>query len=132
MRKANEMTIIPKDVLLAATLMAKLDGLLPEQTMALVFRALDHEISDPDGRRFNPARTPGIGKAIYAALFGYPLCLCPDQSTRNGWCWQVKIPEHGYSSVFEQMFISAQLAVGAQRGSAVQQIHRDLPQNLVA
>jgi hypothetical protein len=125
------MNIIPKEVLLAATLMAKLDGLLPEQTMAIVFRALDHEMHDPHGQRFNPARTPGIGKAIYAALFGYPLELCVDPKTRNGWCWQVDIPEHGYSNTFEQMFVAAQLAVGSQRGGAMQQIHPDLPQNYV-
>ncbi|WP_410498493.1 hypothetical protein [Chitinibacter sp. S2-10] len=112
------MDIIPKEIVLAAAQMAKLDGLLPEQTMVLVFRALDHEIS-PDGRRkINPARTLGIGKAIYAALFDYPFDLTRDNQTANGWCWNVQIPEYGYGPIFEQLFIQAQLTVGTQRLSS--------------
>lgn len=123
------MSIIPKEILIAATALAKLDGLNPEQTMTLVFRALDHEICGPKGQVFNPARTPGIGKAIYAALFGYHVELVADHKSPSQWRWQAQIPSHGYSPAFEQMFIHAQLAVGDQRRHLTRHIPADNSQN---
>lgn len=125
------MAIIPKEVLLAATMMAKLEGLLPEQTMAMVFRALDHDIQAPTGSRFNPARTLGIGQAIYAALFNYPFDLKVDTRAPNGWRWDAQIPEYGYSASFEQMFVAAQLDVAQQRAAPRDHVRADIAQNSV-
>ena len=96
------MDIVPQEILIAVVKTAKLDGLMPEETMALVFRALDHEMPGLNGRLFNPARTDGIGSAIYAALFNYPLALVEDSKAKNGFRWSVTIPSHGYSMPFEQ------------------------------
>ncbi|WP_373975135.1 hypothetical protein NT239_16105 [Chitinibacter sp. SCUT-21] len=123
------MRMIPKEVLIAATKMAKLDGLTPEQTMSLVFRALDHELSEQNGRKINLARTPGIGKAIYAALFAYPVEFIPDQNSPNGWCWDVVLPEHGYGQAFEQMFLQAQINVDEQRQHRKGYSQTDIAQN---
>jgi hypothetical protein len=109
------MNIVPQEILIAVAKVAKLDGLLPEETMALVFRALDHEMRGPNGKPFNPARTDGIGKAIYAALFNYPLALVEDRAAINQWRWSVSIPAHGYSVPFEQLFVDALLCVATQR-----------------
>ncbi|QLG87236.1 hypothetical protein HQ393_02650 [Chitinibacter bivalviorum] len=125
------MTIIPKEVLLAAAMMAKLEGLLPEQTMAMVFRALDHEIRAPRGGCFNPARTLGIGKAIYAALFNFPFDLMIDTRTSNGWRWETQIPDYGYCASFEQMFVQAQLDVAQQRTVKHRPHQADIAQNSV-
>ncbi|MGL4994748.1 MAG: hypothetical protein ACRC6G_01080 [Deefgea sp.] len=109
------MDIVPQEMLIAVAKTAKLEGLSPEETMALVFRALDHEMRGLNGRLFNPARTDGIGKAIYAALFNYPLSLVVDARANNGFRWVVTIPSHGYSAPFEQMFVDALLQVDVQR-----------------
>jgi hypothetical protein len=117
------MDIVPQEMLIAVAKTAKLDGLSPEETMALVFRALDHKMRGPNGRLFNPARTDGIGKAIYAALFNYPLSLVLDAKASNGFRWQVTIPSHGYSAPFEQMFVDALLRVEVQRAGRTKAIH---------
>lgn len=116
------MNIVPQDILIAVAKTAKLDGLMPEETMALVFRSLDHEMRGLNGRLFNPVRTDGIGKAIYAALFNYPLELIADVTASNGFRWTVKIPEHGYSAPFEQMFVGAILQVEVQRAGRVERV----------
>ncbi|WP_027467626.1 hypothetical protein [Deefgea rivuli] len=113
------MDIVPQEILIAVAKTAKLDGLSPEETMALVFRALDHEMRGPNGRLFNPARTDGIGRAIYAALFNYPVALVRDAKATNQYRWLATIPPHGYSAPFEQMFIDALLRVDAQRAAAL-------------
>jgi len=117
------MDIVPQELLIAVAKTAKLDGLSPEETMTLVFRALDHEMRGPSGRRFNPARTDGIGRAIYAALFNYPLSLKVDARASNGFRWEVTIPAHGYSAPFEQMFVDALLCVEAQRLARIRAAH---------
>ena len=116
------MIIVPQEMLIAVAKTAKLDGLSPEETMTLVFRALDHEMMGPNGRLFIPARTVGIGKAIYAALFNYPLTLVNDVTTHNHLRWIAHIPEYGFSPPFEQMFVDAVLladvnhAIGSDGG----------------
>jgi hypothetical protein len=111
------MDIVPQEILIAVAKTAKLDGLTPQETMALVFRALDHEMRGLNGRKFNPARTDGVGKAIYAALFNYPLALVMDAKSKNGFRWSVSIPAHGYSAPFEQLFVDAILHVEQQRAA---------------
>nr|WP_314899303.1 hypothetical protein [uncultured Deefgea sp.] len=117
------MDIVPQEMLIAVAKTAKLDGLSPEETMTLVFRALDHPMRGPNGRQFNPARTEGIGKAIYAALFNYPVSLVLDAKASSGFRWQVTIPSHGYSAPFEQMFVDALLRVEVQRATHSKAMH---------
>lgn len=117
------MDIVPQEILIAVAKIAKLDGLSPEETMSLVFRALDHEMRGPNGRLFNPARTDGIGKAIYAALFNYPLALELDAKANNGFRWSVTVPQHGYSAPFEQMFVNALLCAEVQRAVHTKAMH---------
>ncbi|AOX99558.1 hypothetical protein BJP62_03255 [Jeongeupia sp. USM3] len=95
--------------------MAMLDGLAPAQTMAVVFRAIDHEFAGAGGRRFNPARTAGIGAAIYAAMFGYAFRFVADPGERGGHRWENEIPQHGYSPPFQSLFIEAMLLVDTHR-----------------
>lgn len=116
------MDILPQEILIAVAKVAKLDGLSTEETMALVFRALDHEMGGGGGRQLNPARTDGIGKAIYAALFNYPLSLVQDSTAKNGFRWRVSLPEHGYSAPFEQIFVDALLLVDVQRSNPLQRL----------
>ncbi|MBM5571000.1 MULTISPECIES: hypothetical protein [Deefgea] len=117
------MDIVPQEMLIAVAKTAKLDGLSPEETMTLVFRALDHEMRGPGGQRFNPARTDGIGRAIYAALFNYPLSLKVDTKASNGFRWEVAIPAYGYSAPFEQMFVDALLRVEQQRSARTKVVY---------
>jgi hypothetical protein len=95
------MELIQKEILLAAVHMAVLDNLPADETVAVVFRAIDHEMMGEDGRSFNPARITGVGSAIYAAMFDYPFELLdvPDE----GFVWQAKIPKHGFSTPFEML-----------------------------
>ncbi|KAF0814305.1 hypothetical protein IGB42_01206 [Andreprevotia sp. IGB-42] len=79
------MELAPAEMLIAAAQMAMRDHLTPSQTMAVILRALDHDLQAPDGKAFNPVRTPGIGEAIYAAMFGYPLAIVVDASPQRGW-----------------------------------------------
>ncbi|BCL75634.1 hypothetical protein JHS3_13700 [Jeongeupia sp. HS-3] len=109
------MVLIPEEILLSAARMAMLDGLSPAQTMAVVFRAIDHEFAGAGGRRFNPARTAGVGAAIYAAMFGYPLRFVIDPAARGGHRWESEIPAHGYSQPFQSLFIEAMLLVDTHR-----------------
>jgi hypothetical protein len=95
------MEIIQKEILLAAVRMAILDNLPADKTLAVVFRAIDHEMMGDDGRSFNPARIPGVGSAIYAAMFDYPFEL--REVPGEGFAWQAKIPKHGFSTPFEML-----------------------------
>ncbi|SMC25777.1 hypothetical protein SAMN02745857_02282 [Andreprevotia lacus DSM 23236] len=109
------MELVPAELLIAAAHMAMSDHLTPSQTMTVVLRAIDHELRGPDGKPFNPARTAGIGEAIYAAMFGYPLALVADSKAASGWRWQSSIPEHGYGPAFQQSFLDALVDVGDLR-----------------
>ncbi|WP_148715296.1 hypothetical protein [Chitinolyticbacter meiyuanensis] len=108
------MNIVPREIVQAAATMAMSGRLTPSQTMAVVFRALDHELGGFGTEPLNPARVPGVGAAIYAAMFGYPFDLVLRD---DGYCWQAELPEHGYSAPFQQLFIDAMLMVDAQRAA---------------
>jgi len=109
------MELVASEVLIAAAQMAMHDHLTPSQTMAVVLRALDHDLRGPGGKSFNPARTPGIGAAVYAAMFGYPLRFVADPQAAGGWRWLSSLPPHGYNSTFEQIFVEAMIQVGEAR-----------------
>ncbi|WP_255989365.1 hypothetical protein [Chitinolyticbacter albus] len=112
------MKIVPREIVQAAATMAMSVRLTPAQTMAVVFRALDHELGGFGVAPFNPARIPGVGAAIYAAMFGYPFELVRVDGQHR---WQAKLPEHGYSEPFQQLFIDAMLLVDAQRAAREKQ-----------
>ncbi|MDW5415732.1 hypothetical protein R6242_04000 [Iodobacter sp. CM08] len=95
------MDLIHEEILLAAARMAILDEMTAEETIAIIFRAIDHEMMGPDGQSFNPARIAGVGTAIYAAMFDYPFSLI--EVPNDGLFWRAKIPKHGFSAPFEQL-----------------------------
>ena len=95
------MDFIHEEILLAAARMARLDKMSAEETIAVIFRAIDHEMMGPDGQSFNPARIDGVGMAIYAAMFDYPFSLI--ETPDDGLFWRARIPKHGFSPPFEQL-----------------------------
>ncbi|WP_035060766.1 hypothetical protein [Andreprevotia chitinilytica] len=109
------MELVPRDIVIAAARMAMLDHLTPSQTMAVVLRAIDHDLMGPGGKPFNPARTEGIGQAVYAAMFGYPVEFVHDPLAANGCRWVSELPNHGYSQPFQQFFIDAMVLVDYER-----------------
>ncbi|STQ90885.1 hypothetical protein [Iodobacter fluviatilis] len=103
------MDLIQKEILLAAVRVALQDKLSPEETVAVALRSLDHEMMGPDGRSFNPARISGVGSAIYAAMFNYPLDLL--DVPEEGFVWRAKIPKHRFSTPFEQLLTDGERMV---------------------
>jgi hypothetical protein len=114
------MELIQKEILLAAVRMANLPA---EETVAVAFRAIDHEIMGADGRSFNPARIAGFGSAIYAAMFDYPLDLLDVPG--EGFVWRAKIPKHGFSQPFEQLLHEGKLR--AEQGRQTQKAKLSVP-----
>ncbi|WP_028450756.1 hypothetical protein [Chitinibacter tainanensis] len=119
---------LTQEILQATAAMARADALSPAQTLALLFRALDHWLPAPDTTPFNPARTQGFAAACYAAQHGWPLALRRDRHAPNGWRWQAELPASCAPAQLGQWLLAAQLEVGQQRARTAQLARADSAQ----